>query len=1032
MQGKEFISIKSKGTTSTIYYKVTYEKISSNKSDKTSIFRLRGYLVFLGTYYKTDDSEIKINNAVIKTGTIEVLKKGEYNLGFTDITIHHNNTTGVMPSTKISTSIKTTYGFDSQQAEGTIPSEAAPTFVYITKNSSPTMVKVFPTMIGTTGGKITISWSGAKVGIENSISSYAIWINNDNKGWNKIKTVDSKSTSTTHDIGRSDSGSSYAIKVEANSNTSGYSSGMSNAQATLNINNLPNKPIFNTSITISNSGDNINIPVTPGASNDSGQISKVYYSEFNNIENKILAVKNIISINVTWANNEVQKQYKVWTYDGYDYSSTAETLTITRNSIPMIKSITNNYNESKPYILNTATATGNETNLTYKWYYRINSSTEDKEIQGYTENIISNINLRNLDGVNSGNTIKIGARAIDSYGDKSNIVYGDSTVIPEGNLSYSGIFDVYSKLPSGEINNSWYNNEVYFNFDATKAVSSFGEIKYNIYYRLFQSGSGDNEIYGERYKVDYSTITNSFLASNIARGIKVKFELIFSDDIGELIVEDTITRITLPNYNGNLKISRESIRPYSDSSEDIVVFNFLKTQSNYISPIDFSYYIVYTNIYNGSEVEFTGAFTPFLSDGNTYRTSRSIDFIKKSFENTYRSKGLPLNKNYNTNFLIYVKDIFGNESSRSSAPLLVNFQESPKWDAAKNFSLYKMIDGSYNEILDTELYNSTKRMINANMPGFCVYVPKISDKNNDIIGYELSMTTKDVNDRDQNNNLPNFNFDTDIYQIVQTGTIVSNNGIYSGYISYIPKNIDKPKFAKFRLRIFDSTGLYSTFLDSSTYVILCRNNGIKLRVQDVIVSNDNQCTVYYNIIDTGTNLDENFDNLYIFKNSKNTNKSINFILSPSDRIDMVWGTSIQISDNVISEYVSKGKYSITFSMNNPNNPPNSSIKNGDKLTFEITVPTDSNSNYQGAYENYTYYINAPTISKRAHRIGINTNNFTSLVDTNTNGEVLIIRSFNQYRIIKLIDDSDSQNIKTITINLSNGEIDGAIINGGEW
>ena len=103
----------------------------------------------------------------------------------------------------------------------------------------------------------------------------------------------------------------------------------------------------------------------------------------------------------------------------------------------------------------------------------------------------------------------------------------------------------------------------------------------------------------------------------------------------------------------------------------------------------------------------------------------------------------------------------------------------------------------------------------------------------------------------------------------------------------------------------------------------------------------------------------------------------------------------------------------------------------------------SNENYEniGDYTKYnivsttteiiTYYADMPTVSHRAHHVGINTNNFD---DLNEN-EILVISDFMKREKIVLVGTDISTGKPQeyrITIYLKQGKIDGAYISGGNW
>ena len=96
--GKQFASIS--GSYSTYNYG-TWELRSQNKEELTSTIRIRSYFTYTGgETVASSYSTFKINNSTIKTGSYSRIK-GDYLLGYKDITVKHNED-GSFPNTKIS------------------------------------------------------------------------------------------------------------------------------------------------------------------------------------------------------------------------------------------------------------------------------------------------------------------------------------------------------------------------------------------------------------------------------------------------------------------------------------------------------------------------------------------------------------------------------------------------------------------------------------------------------------------------------------------------------------------------------------------------------------------------------------------------------------------------------------------------------------------------------------------------------------------------------------------------------------------
>lgn len=72
---------------------------------------------------------------------------------------------------------------------------------------------------------------------------------------------------------------------------------------------------------------------------------------------------------------------------------------------------------------------------------------------------------------------------------------------------------------------------------------------------------------------------------------------------------------------------------------------------------------------------------------------------------------------------------------------------------------------------------------------------------------------------------------------------------------------------------------------------------------------------------------------------------------------------------------------------------------------------------------YTHFGSVPTVSHRTHQVGINTNSFSS-------NDVLVVENYSTNYNVVLKGSGATNNV--ITINLLDGSITGAIIDGGSW
>lgn len=184
-------------------------------------------------------------------------------------------------------------------------------------------------------GSVIISWKGAKAGTENTIAGYKIYYQLGGK--NLSKKIDSKSTSGSVTItldGTGSRGEKVDFTVETIGSAGGnFNSGASTAKATVKINNLPTI----TSVTLDRSkipskGGNVVVTKLAGEDDD-GQALTYAYSLSKSGDK--FAIKQNSSIEIS-KGQEASQTIWFWAYDGYEYSSAAQTQTVTFNTVPVL------------------------------------------------------------------------------------------------------------------------------------------------------------------------------------------------------------------------------------------------------------------------------------------------------------------------------------------------------------------------------------------------------------------------------------------------------------------------------------------------------------------------------------------------------------------------------------------------------------------------------------------------------------------------------------------------------------------------
>ena len=189
------------------------------------------------------------------------------------------------------------------------------------------------------GDKVTISWSGAEAGLNNTIRRYRVYYNvgqaptTGSQG--HVGYIDSEnSTSTSVDITMPDvRGGVYYFKVQTICWNAWYNSNLSEAVATCQINQLPSAPtVAPKNIIIPSGGGSITFSLT-ATDDDEGQTTSFYYSTVPDGEKTEISNGETIEI-------KDATTYYFYSFDGLEYSESYTSPSITVNTKPTITSIT--------------------------------------------------------------------------------------------------------------------------------------------------------------------------------------------------------------------------------------------------------------------------------------------------------------------------------------------------------------------------------------------------------------------------------------------------------------------------------------------------------------------------------------------------------------------------------------------------------------------------------------------------------------------------------------------------------------------
>lgn len=206
-----------------------------------------------------------------------------------------------------------------------------------TKCSAPTTISISKT-IQTPSGQITLSWSGAKGGNNNGISSYEIYRSSDGNNYTKLTTVSSTSPSGSYSTtAPTTRGTSYWYKIKTIGGAG--ASWASNFSSTKKVkaNTLPTlDSVILDYERVPYSGDSVKITELSGNTNDTEQSISYYYKRED--DEAYIECKKGTSIKIPASNQEeTNESYKInfYAFDGLE-SSTITTINIVRCAQPAI------------------------------------------------------------------------------------------------------------------------------------------------------------------------------------------------------------------------------------------------------------------------------------------------------------------------------------------------------------------------------------------------------------------------------------------------------------------------------------------------------------------------------------------------------------------------------------------------------------------------------------------------------------------------------------------------------------------------
>ena len=301
-----------------------------------------------------------------------------------------------------------------------------------TKCTAPTSISF--TSVVAPNGTLTISWSGAADGTNNTITGYDVYYKVGSAP-TESSYDDTASIVTTSDSGSKDfsisssaaRGSTFyaMVRTKGNAGASFYSDWKSGNGG--KVNSLPGTPTVSMNRTrIPSTGGTITFTTSPGSDVDTGQDLSVWWATSAN-GNKTQVSNNTY----TTGDLSAAATYYFWTYDGLEYSSYVSK-TIPKNTKPTITSVTMSAYNNTTYLPSTRDGYVKNINgsavvtkdsaatLTYQWKLQVGSSASATSY-GTVTNISTATSLSNIDvtsyGANFNTAYRLALTITDDIGE---------------------------------------------------------------------------------------------------------------------------------------------------------------------------------------------------------------------------------------------------------------------------------------------------------------------------------------------------------------------------------------------------------------------------------------------------------------------------------------------------------------------------------------------------------------------------------------------------------------------------------------
>lgn len=951
-----------------------------------------------------------------------------------------------------------------------------------TAYSNPTSPSITSnTTIYKSSSSITVNWSGGSDSSTVSIDSYTLKIRKGSSTGTVLYTktgISNTSTSQTIKIAdfstEPSQGDALYATIQAIGSISGYN-GSENSGKIGSINWRPDAPTYTASGTALNTANNITYTVVAGADKDS-QTLTLYYSLNDGTKTKFTSPLSITTS--TTGVKSGSNSIVFYTYDTKEYSNVSTSHSFTATFQPVIGEVTTTHTAVQDMNGNSATYLSSAAKIEFtmtsgtpasvKLYVRTGTSStlsgEGTQLtSGFSYNSETRtINIPSIFAISSiaaGQYYQFAFKVNDSVTD-SNL--SDWSKCPVKRKPYEPRFPTnvsYNRHADSSwganANEGYYKNKVTVSYNNLSAASGYAKISSLEILATYDDSSpksypctltaGAASAVLDLTQVNANVVTSfAFRITDAAGQTKISNQLFSLTQSSDLVFGGTQVDIT----NNNLK-------PLTNT-QDFQISHPI-AQASGTTNIVYKYYLqVGKN---------SGELTP---DNIQVKTDQIIVTITAANIN---AKAIYLAANqtsaFNSIITVMAADGFADTSSLSNAQqFTVNFTEPPYFiNSNPQFKIkhdYYINNSVATTSMGTEITSSSNlnlRMVNSG-EGIIFVLPKASDPNGDIKEYQIFLARNDFTGTgniaassavNYNQLLISISYD----DVLKNGPQDTNYYYYR----YTASTYTKNEYFYFKVCVVDKTGNSSDEIICPNYLIGCRTVAPVFSAGNVRVNrNGTSVTLDYNFIvtDLGGSATKDGWTRSFYNNYPNFERSItNYTpkatllveIAPSQ--DFNANETISNKNNLIEFTPGSGKSQADFTSTQIklSGFSESHAKIFMRFTLTVSFGLKNSSGVLATISSvpqvYSYFGSVPTVSHRAHKVGINTSSLGQ-------DDVFVVENYQgtKYIVFKGTDPGNAANSYEVRIDLLEGKlygyktqgetktpflkIENATIDGGSW